>query len=196
MKSNWGPEGLHQAEKLLASALQIRPDSVNAKILLGYVYAHQGRHKQSEALFVDASQTDTKNLWLWSNWGEVLVMQGKLEPAIQKYREAVKRPREHDTYDRARLDAYAHLLPLLEQRKDLDGMEALLKQARTSTARAAAPALTTRSSCFSNAVTRLPRRAWQTRHSGPNARRHAMYSASRTTSSGPVPPAAPSATNR
>jgi hypothetical protein len=40
MKSNWGPEGLHQAENLLSSALQIRPDSVDAKILLGYVYSN------------------------------------------------------------------------------------------------------------------------------------------------------------
>jgi len=41
MKSNWSPEGLHQAETLLDTAMNIRPDSVNAKILLGYVYAHQ-----------------------------------------------------------------------------------------------------------------------------------------------------------
>jgi tetratricopeptide (TPR) repeat protein len=128
MKTNWGPEGLHQAETLLASALQIRPDSVNAKILLGYVFAHQGRYKPSEALFVEASGTDTKNLWLWANWGEVLVMQGKLDQAERKYREAVTRPRTHDTYDRARLDAYARLLALLEQRRNIDGMEALHKQ--------------------------------------------------------------------
>ena len=128
MKSNWGPEGLHQAETLLASALQIRPDSINAKILLGYVFAHQGRYKPAEALFVEASGTDTKNLWLWANWGELLAMQGKFQPAEQKYREAVTRPRTHDTYDRARLDAYQHLLALLDRRKDADGMEALQKQ--------------------------------------------------------------------
>jgi tetratricopeptide (TPR) repeat protein len=128
MKTNWGPEGLRQAEDLLSSALQIRPDSVNAKILLGYVYAHQGRHKPAEALFAEAAQTDTRNLWLWANWGEVLAMQGKLEPAVQKYREAVTRPRTHDTYDRARLDAYERLLALLHKRQDLDGMEALHKQ--------------------------------------------------------------------
>ena len=128
MKSNWGPEGLHQAENFLASALRIRPDSVNAKILLGYVYSHQQRYKESEALFVQSAQTDTKNLWLWANWGELLAMQGKLEQSEQKYREAVTRPRPNDTYDRARLDAYAHLLALLERRKDLDGMEALHKQ--------------------------------------------------------------------
>jgi Tfp pilus assembly protein PilF len=128
MKSNWGPEGLRQAESLLDSALEIRPDSVNAKILLGYVYVHQGRYKPAEVLFVDASRTPTNNLWLWANWGQLLVMQGKLEPAVQKYREAITRPQTHDTYDRARLDAYRNLLLLLERRNDLDGMEALHQQ--------------------------------------------------------------------
>ena len=42
---------------------------------------HQVRYKPAETMFIDASRTDTKNLWLWANWGELLVMQGKLEMA-------------------------------------------------------------------------------------------------------------------
>ncbi len=125
MKTNWGPEGLHQAETLLTSALQIQPDSINAKILLGYVYAHQRRYNAAEQLLADAAKTPNTNLWLWSNWGEVLVMQGKIDAGMEKYREGLARPRTHDTYDRARLDAYSHLIALLEARKDLDGAEAL-----------------------------------------------------------------------
>jgi tetratricopeptide (TPR) repeat protein len=128
MKSNWGPEGLHQAETLLSSALQIRPDSANAKILLGYVYTHQHRFPKADAVFVDAAKSNPPNLWLWTNWGELLEMQGKTAQAISKYREAIARPMTHDTYDRARVNAYHSLLTLLEQRKDLDGMEALYKQ--------------------------------------------------------------------
>jgi tetratricopeptide (TPR) repeat protein len=128
MKSNWGPEGLHQAETLLSSALQIRPDSANAKILLGYVYAHQHRFRKAEAVFAEAAESNPPNLWLWTNWGELLEMQEKREQAMSKYREAIARPMTHDTYDRARANAYHSLLALLEQRKDLDGMEALYKQ--------------------------------------------------------------------
>ena len=128
MKSKWGPEGLHEAERLLLSALQIRPDGVDAKILLGYVHAHQGRYKLAENMFTEASQTETKNLWLWANWGEMLAMQGKSQGAADKYREALGRPRTHDRYDRARLEAYRQLIALLERRKDLDGMDALYKQ--------------------------------------------------------------------
>jgi tetratricopeptide (TPR) repeat protein len=128
MKTNWGPEGLHQAETLLSSALQIQPDSANTKILLGYVYAHEHRFDQAEKLFADVARSNPPNLWLWTNWGESLEMQGKTDQAIPKYREAITRPMTHDTYDRARANAYQSLLALLEKRKDLDGMEALYKQ--------------------------------------------------------------------
>jgi tetratricopeptide (TPR) repeat protein len=128
MKSNWGPEGLHQAEGLLSSALQIQPDSANAKILLGYVYAHQQSFAKAEKLFAEVSKSNTDNLWLWSNWGELLTMEGKPEQAILKYRQAIAHPMTHDTYDRARTFAYERLLELFEERKEPDQMEALYKQ--------------------------------------------------------------------
>jgi tetratricopeptide (TPR) repeat protein len=128
MKSNWGPEGLHQAEGLLSSALQIHPDSVNAKILLGYVYAHQKRFAQADSLFTAVASAPTNNLWLWSNWGELLAMEGKPDQAIRRYQQAIAHPMTHDTYDRARVFAYEQVLQLLQDRKDLDGMEKLYKQ--------------------------------------------------------------------
>jgi tetratricopeptide (TPR) repeat protein len=128
MKTNWGPTGLRDAETLIDSALQIRPDSVDAQILMGYVYAHQGRYKEADALFARAAASNPPNLWLWANWGEALAMQGKMDPAIAKYREAITRPPTGDTYDRARWDAYRKLLALLDRRGDLDDMQALLRQ--------------------------------------------------------------------
>lgn len=129
MKTNWGPAGLHHAEELLNSALQINPKSVDAKILLGYVYAHQTHFAKAETLFADAAAATTnKNLWLWSNWGELLDMEGKPDEAIGKYREAITHPMTHDSSDRARVFAYRQLIGLLRARSDLDGMEALYKQ--------------------------------------------------------------------
>lgn len=128
MKTNWNADGRANAEALIKTALEIAPDSVNARILLGYVFAHQGRHKEAEALFVEAAAANPPNLWLWTNWGEVLAMQGRIAPAIAKYREAVARPPTGNTYDRAREDAYDKLLPLLALRKDMDGMEAAYRQ--------------------------------------------------------------------
>jgi Tfp pilus assembly protein PilF len=128
MKTNWGPQGLRQAEMLLTSALEIRPDSANAQILQGYVYAHQGRFKPAQAMFEQAAKADSKNLWLWANWGQLLVKQGNIQAGIAKYREAITRPRTFDTYDKARLDAYQKLIGLLIKRNDLDAVENLYKQ--------------------------------------------------------------------
>ena len=128
MKTNWSPEGLRQAESLIDSALQIRPDSANARILLGYVYAHQKRFAQSEALFVDAAKSNPPNLWLWVNWGELYLLQGKANQAIVKFREALARPMAHARDDRAHYAASVQLLPLLYQRKDYDEMESVYRQ--------------------------------------------------------------------
>jgi len=128
MKTNWGPEGLHQAETLIQSALQIRPSSVNAGILLAYVESHQKRYAAAQALFETLDKENPPNLWLWWNWGEMLQAQGKPALAIQKFRQALAHPVTHDTYDRAREAAYDSLLGLLSDARDKDGMEALYKQ--------------------------------------------------------------------
>jgi tetratricopeptide (TPR) repeat protein len=112
---------------LLSSALQIKPDSANAKILLGYVYTHQKRYKPAEKLFVEAAAANPPNIWLWANWGEMFAVQGKHDQAIAKYKEAIERPASSTTYERARADAYNKLLALLKRKNDLDGMEALYK---------------------------------------------------------------------
>ena len=127
MGTNRGPEGLHQAETLLDSALQLRPDSANAKILLGYVYAHQRRYADAESLFTEAARSNPPNAWLWTNWGEVLDMQGKTDLAIAKYREAIVPERIRDNY-RAREAAYRYLVKAFQARNDADGLEALYKQ--------------------------------------------------------------------
>lgn len=127
MKSNWGPEGLREAEALIRSALQISPESANAKILLGYVLAHQGRHRDAEPLFVQAAASNPPNLYLWANWGELLAMQGKKEAAISKYREAITRPPPKNTYDRARQDAFRNLLRLMDGANP-NALEALHQQ--------------------------------------------------------------------
>lgn len=128
MKTNWGPEGLHQADRLLQTALKIKPDDVDAEILLGYVETHQSRFKEAQALFSDVAKSDPPNMWLWANWGEMLALQGRTSEAIDKYREALRRPPTSTSSDRARPDAYAHIMPLLQSRGDVASMEALYKQ--------------------------------------------------------------------
>jgi tetratricopeptide (TPR) repeat protein len=128
MKTNWSPEGLRAAEALIKSAQQLRPDSVNAKILLGYVYVNQGRDKEGLALFEQAARAGTSNLWLHVNWGELLAKQGKQGPAIEKFREALKVKPTGDANDRARRHAYTNLLRVYRNTGDLDAIEAVHRQ--------------------------------------------------------------------
>ena len=128
MKTNWGPEGLSHAASLLDSALKLDPRSADAKILLGYVYTHQHRFGEAEKLFRDAERSNPPNLWLWTNWGEMLEMQGKGDQAMAKYREAVTRPVETLKSSDAKETAYTLLLKQLEAHKDADGLEALYIQ--------------------------------------------------------------------
>lgn len=128
MKSNWSAEGLAQAEKHLLDALQIDPKSANAKVLIGYVYAHQKRYSEAEAALSEAAAIGTKNAWLWANWGEVLLLEGKAEASVEKYLRAVAGERSYDTYDRARIDAYDHLFPLLERANDEARLEQLYRK--------------------------------------------------------------------
>lgn len=128
LRTNWGPEALHQAKDLLATALQIQPDSTDAKVLLGYVYAHQGHFTQAEALFKQAAAANTSNLWLWANWGELLELEHRPDPAMAKYRQILSHPMTHDRNDRARTFAYEQLLGLLRQRRNFNAMETLYKQ--------------------------------------------------------------------
>ncbi|HEY2399447.1 MAG TPA: tetratricopeptide repeat protein, partial [Steroidobacteraceae bacterium] len=123
-----GPDGLHQAETFLNSALAVSPDNADTKILLGYVYTHQRRFAEGEKLYAQAASQNPPNPWLWANWGEQLAMQHEPDAAIARYREALAQPKRPDSYDRGRKFAYHQLLTLLAQKKDRDGMEVVYKQ--------------------------------------------------------------------
>ncbi|HEY1228962.1 MAG TPA: hypothetical protein VGF26_16755, partial [Ramlibacter sp.] len=130
MKTNWGPDGLRDAEQLIKSALQLRPDSANAKILLGYVHANQRRYRESDALFEQASRTGTSNLWLWTNWGESLLAQGRPDLALKKLHKAVEHPPTKDTNDRARQQAYSSLIRIAAEAGSVEQADALHRQRR------------------------------------------------------------------
>jgi hypothetical protein len=128
LKTNWGPEGFRQANDYLATALQIRPDDEDARILLADVYANQRHFAKAEVLFKQLAASKPSNLWLWSNWGDMLEMEHQTDQAITKYHQAIAYPMTHDRNDRARDYAYGRLLAILRNRKDFDAMEVLYKQ--------------------------------------------------------------------
>ena len=128
MKSNWGPEGLRQAENYLLAGLAIDPHHANSKVLIGYVYAHQKRYADAEKALTEAAKIGTKNLWLWTNWGELRSMQNRSDEALEKYMKAIDANRTYDTYDRARIFAYTKAAEILDEKKQLDKLDSLYKK--------------------------------------------------------------------
>ena len=117
MKTNWSHDGLAQAEQSLKTALRIDANHANTLVLVGYVYAHQRRFREAEEAFRKAESAGTKNIWLYANWGELRAMEGKRRAAIEMYRKAIDAPKDLDTYERARQDAYERLLALLKDER-------------------------------------------------------------------------------
>jgi tetratricopeptide (TPR) repeat protein len=117
MKTNWSHAGLAQAEQSLRTALRIDPNHANTLVLIGYVFAHQHRFKDAEDAFRKAEAAGTRNIWLYANWGELRVMEGRRKAAIEIYRKAIEAPKDLETYERARQDAYENLLVLLVDAK-------------------------------------------------------------------------------
>jgi len=120
MGANRGSAGLRQAERVLGSGLAIDPEHANSYVLLGYVYVHQGRYQEAGDAFLKASQIGTDNLWLFANWGELYLMQGRVADAIEMYRKAIAGDRPYNTYDRARKDSYRHLIDIFRLTKDVE----------------------------------------------------------------------------
>lgn len=127
MRGDAGVEGARQAENLLKTALKIRADDADAMIHLARLYTAQERYKEAEPLLADAATTAAANPWLWTVWGELLRQQGKVEPAMEKFRQALA-IRPGASPDRARRAAYGSLLQMLEWRKDLDAASAVHRQ--------------------------------------------------------------------
>jgi len=128
MKTNWNKQGLAQAERLLLGALDLDPEHANTLVLLGYVYAHQKRYQEATKTLTRAESIGTDNLWLHTNWGELLMMQGKADSAIARYLDTLKDKRTFDSNDRARLWAYKKLFKIYIDRADLTSADSLLGQ--------------------------------------------------------------------
>jgi tetratricopeptide (TPR) repeat protein len=128
MKTNWSPDGLLQAEQSLKTALRLDAKHANTLVLIGYVYAHQHRYKDAEEALRKAESIDSRNIWLYSNWGDLRSLEGKRREAIEKYQKAVVAPVSFYNYERARIYAYEHLLAILTEENRWPEVDALYQQ--------------------------------------------------------------------
>jgi tetratricopeptide (TPR) repeat protein len=117
MKLNWNETGLSQAENVLKRALELDNNFANAHVLMGYVYTHTNRYKKAETSFRLAEELGTDNLWLYTNWGELKLMQREKEKALSFYRKVAAHPRKMDRNDRPLLASYKAIINILFHKK-------------------------------------------------------------------------------
>jgi len=117
MRENRSQEGLAQAEQYLKTGLDINKDHANSHVLLGYVYTNQNKLTNANAEFLEAERIGTPNLWLWTNWGDLLLKQNNVDGAINYYIKATSSPRTNESYDRARIEAYYRLFEINRMRR-------------------------------------------------------------------------------
>jgi tetratricopeptide (TPR) repeat protein len=123
LKTNAGTEGLLQAEQFLRSALRSHAGHANAHVLLGHVHAQQGRFVEADKQFASAQGAASSNLWLWTRWGELKLMQGRYKEARAYLRNAVDQPTGDPSNTPAKLKAYQVLIGLLGERSEFDTLE-------------------------------------------------------------------------
>jgi len=128
MKQNWSKDGLSQAEQYIKTALSLKADHVESHVLLGYIYTNQNRLNEAESEFELAEKLGTDNLWLWSNWGDLFVRKNNEAKAIAKYEKAIAFPPSSNSYDRARLESYRHLIDIHYANKNYTKIEFLYNQ--------------------------------------------------------------------
>lgn len=123
MKTNWNRDGLAQAEQVLKTALSVDPKHADSHVLIGYVYVHQNRYAEAAKAFEAAEKVGTDNLWLYTNWGELLTAEKKIPQAKAMFTKAIDTKVLTPRNVRPQEDAYRQLIALLSDAKQWSDLE-------------------------------------------------------------------------
>lgn len=129
MKREHSAQGLQRAESLLGEALRLHPDSAKAKTVLANVYANEHRYDQAREQIEAAAASGSKDIWIWTGWGQLLEMQGNWQLALDKYSAATAMQINTAGDVLAKKQAYARQLAVMQASKDYAAM-ALVHQRR------------------------------------------------------------------
>lgn len=85
-----GPESLQAAHRHLAHAVRVAPADAANYVLQGFVLHLQGRREDARAALERAEQLGSTDPWLHLNWGNLLLDEGKQEPAAARFRKVLE----------------------------------------------------------------------------------------------------------
>lgn len=83
------PGSLEAAESAINKALEIDPKYAEAYVLLGHLYRMMGRHREALEALEKAEKLGTNDPWLYNNWADLLIDEGKYEEAVRRYRNVI-----------------------------------------------------------------------------------------------------------
>lgn len=124
-KANQGEKGLKAATESAMTAITFDPEFADAYILLGHVLLHQKKYKESAKQFVIAENKGTKNLWLYSRWGELHKEKKEVKQAAEKLEKVVAMPLSNKNNNDAIIYAYSELIGIYKGLKKWGDIERL-----------------------------------------------------------------------
>lgn len=83
------PGSLEAAEYAINKALEIDPKYAEAYVLFGHLYRLMGRHREALEALKKAEKLGTNDPWLYNNWADLLIAEGKYEEAVTRYRKVI-----------------------------------------------------------------------------------------------------------
>lgn len=83
------PGALEAAEYAINKALEIDPKYAEAYVLFGHLYRLMGRHREALEALEKAEKLGTNDPWLYNNWADLLIDEGKYEEAVTRYRKVI-----------------------------------------------------------------------------------------------------------
>lgn len=83
------PGSLEAAEYAINKALEIDPKFAEAYVLFGHLYRAMGRHREALAALEKAEKLGKNDPWLYNNWADLLIDEGKYEEAVRRYRKVI-----------------------------------------------------------------------------------------------------------
>jgi len=125
--------GVQQAERLINVALKIDPNYVNSYVLLGYVYAVEGRTREAKKVLEKAERMGTRNMWLYYNWGLAYEKEKDPDGALKVYLKGIDS--QIDMKDEALKSSnlavdgiFDNAIDILETKRDWERLDSVYKR--------------------------------------------------------------------
>ncbi|WP_152560350.1 tetratricopeptide repeat protein [Arenimonas donghaensis] len=119
------PGSLEAAEASLKKAIEVDPSYAEAYVLAGHLYRLMKRPIEAKAALSKADALGSRDPWLQNNWADILIDEGRLEEAAQRYKNVVESGTENR---RAMVAAFEGLTRYYKRTGSLDEADSIYRK--------------------------------------------------------------------